>query len=418
MRAVISGRSGVAILIEGDEIRYIDLERTQEPRACSPRDLRFLLADARDLIFYESDDLDAIRQQLADARASDDALQLALFMIDADLSRDTREAVALDLEELLVHSVVMRFVEGVLYAHPCPRSADLVGALDIAQARSCPRVRCMFEELAETQKEIGETWLAWERLPSALFEDDRAQTRVAFVRAGMFRTLAGARREGTQLDPSMLAVSVPTVRRARQILEHWLNSSNARRSMDPDQLLEHVGSSQERVAFFRNPKTMGKGGPANRLGSVNAALSEEFASRVMVSDPWRALQELGPSGEQRVELLRDLFFAKLDPDDAPAVVIRMLVSCPSALHHELYELLTGAGVRVEMPLAHLRRSFLLGLYRPEVLGQGQIAHRPLKIPDQFVASAIDYCAYRPMHGCELQLLEIAASNMGADVSES
>lgn len=202
IQALISGRAGVAILVENERLLSVDLDHLAAPIARAPRDVRFLLGDVRDLVPVESADLAEIRRRLAEERDSDDALQLTLFMLDAELSDGARDESAGALEDLLAREPILRFVEGVLYAHPVPGSADLVGARDSAKRANAAAVEGMFGTLADAGAAIEDVWRAWEALPPSLFrgEDDRARTRAAFVRAGLFRTMVSTRRTGGLLD--------------------------------------------------------------------------------------------------------------------------------------------------------------------------------------------------------------------------
>jgi tetratricopeptide (TPR) repeat protein len=201
IQALISGRAGVAILVEDERLLSVDLDQLAAPVARAPRDVRFLLGDVRDLVAVESADLAEIRRRLGEERDGDDALQLTLFMLDAELSDGARDESAGALEELLVREPILRFVEGVLHAHPVPRSADLAGAQSSAKRANAAAVEHMFGTLADAESAIEDVWRAWEALPPSLFRDEneRSRTRAAFVRAGLFRAMVSRRRAGQLL---------------------------------------------------------------------------------------------------------------------------------------------------------------------------------------------------------------------------
>jgi hypothetical protein len=192
--------------------------------------VRFLLGEVRDGVLVENEDLAAIRQRLADERDGDDALQLALFVLDGDLSDGAREEAAEALEELLDREVVLHFVEGALYACPTPPSADLAGARRLVRRVGAEAVARMLDALADgrTVMAIEDVWRAWEALPPSLFagEDERVRTRAAFVRTGLFWILVAARRSGQSVDGVVAAAlqmpAVRAVRGHRGILETWL----------------------------------------------------------------------------------------------------------------------------------------------------------------------------------------------------
>jgi RNA polymerase sigma factor (sigma-70 family) len=189
MDAFVSGRAGVAIIVDGDRLLSMNLEPHTPPIPCTFRDVRFLLGDARDLLLVEHETFDEIRADLAVARNQDDALQLALFTLDAELSDETREEAARALEELLASNMVLAFVEGVLLSHPAPKSADVIGAIRLADRAHAARAETFFGRVASLQPRVEEVWRAWEALPLSFFadEDERVRTRAGLVRAGVFR---------------------------------------------------------------------------------------------------------------------------------------------------------------------------------------------------------------------------------------
>jgi hypothetical protein len=162
MDAFVSGRAGVAIIVDGDRLLSMSLEAHAPPTPCTTRDVRFLLGDARDLLIVEGKTMDEIRAHLMVARDHDYALQLTLFTLDAELSDDTREESALALEELLARDGVLELVEG---------------------------------------------------------EVERARMRAVFVRAGVFKALVDG-----DVDAAAVAVRVPAADEHEAMLQTWIRS--------------------------------------------------------------------------------------------------------------------------------------------------------------------------------------------------
>ncbi|MCA9640918.1 MAG: hypothetical protein KC492_09490, partial [Myxococcales bacterium] len=171
MHAVVSGRAGIAILLQGEQMFSLDLEHVV-PVPCRPRDVRYLLGDAQDLVTREIEDPGQIQGWLTEARNRDDALSLALFLLDAELSDEAREESAQALEEQIRASATARFVEGVLFSRPVPPSADVEGARRAAKRAKADAVRRLFDALADAQLVVAEVWRAWEAVPPSLFRGE------------------------------------------------------------------------------------------------------------------------------------------------------------------------------------------------------------------------------------------------------
>src|SRR5689334_13783151 len=107
MDAVISGRAGTALLVNGQMLLSFDVD---EPDALVPRaqsDLPYLFGDARDLQFLENTSQEQVRKRLELEYNVICALDLSLILMDATLSADVREEAAAELEELLSDAAVL-----------------------------------------------------------------------------------------------------------------------------------------------------------------------------------------------------------------------------------------------------------------------------------------------------------------------
>jgi hypothetical protein len=220
MNAVISGRAGVAILVDGERILSLEVDDDGPPVPRTSRDIRFMLGDARDAVFLDDVSIDEVRHCLRHTRDDDDALQLALFLLDAELSDGARENAASVLEEQLC--VAIQSVTNVLFAHPLPNMADRVGAIRCAARANARGVTFLFERLGDAQPHIEHVWRAWEALSPSLFssEDERVQVRVAFVQEGIFWYLATALL-GPDIPPWQLQYR-PAVQNHWAIFRAWV----------------------------------------------------------------------------------------------------------------------------------------------------------------------------------------------------
>jgi len=222
MNAVVSGHSGVAMLIEGDACSSIHFGQEEvQPRR--PSDFRLLFNGARDLQFLEDVELEEVRKRLDQESTRIDVLHLALILLDRELSDDTRRTAAEELEELLADDANLQWLESVLYARPLPRSGDLVGARSACTGHT-RRTRAMLGRLQLLQAVIAEVHSAWERIPTHLFgtDDDRQHVLSVVVKEGLFRDLVALRADGRPVDDLIAQkTSLGALADARQALREW-----------------------------------------------------------------------------------------------------------------------------------------------------------------------------------------------------
>src|SRR6185369_15548322 len=129
MNAVISGRAGLALVIDRGRLMSLDVDDlgTLVPRSQS--DLRFLLADATDLVALENTGREEIAQRLDLEHDIACALDMTLIAVDPDTSMELRAEAVAALDELLADQRVVKRLEFMMYAKPLPDSADLMGVL-------------------------------------------------------------------------------------------------------------------------------------------------------------------------------------------------------------------------------------------------------------------------------------------------
>ena len=208
MNAMISGCSGVAILVEGQDLFSIDmLHPAPVPRRAA--EVSHLLGERRDLVFLEDVALAEIQRRLVEASDGEDALRMALRLLDSELADDIRADAAEDLEALLSTSGVEEHLERVLFAHPVPIGAGLDGAVAAAHRASATKASAFFQRLLALQPAIEAVCVAWNEIPTDLLATsaDRARSQRVMVLEGVFRGLVKARAEGSRVD-SVIALSL------------------------------------------------------------------------------------------------------------------------------------------------------------------------------------------------------------------
>jgi hypothetical protein len=219
MQAIVSGQAGVALLIHGESLSSIHTGRTDEVVRRRQRDVPYLFGDASDLQLIEDVDLPGVVQRLDLATAKADALQLALILLDDELSHDTRRDAADELRDLMQADGVTEWVERVLYARPLPKEADLSGGLSCCPGNA-GSVRDLLVRLRSRQREIRDVYFAWEQIPTSLFgaEQDRQLALSTAVREGLFRELALHRAARVNSG------AFQSVRNHREILQRWVSA--------------------------------------------------------------------------------------------------------------------------------------------------------------------------------------------------
>lgn len=227
MNAVVSGHSGVALLIDGDTFSSIHFGE-DEVRQRRPGDFRLLFNGARDLQFLEGVELEQVRERLDLESTRIDALHLALILLDPELAHDTRRTAAEELEELLTDESITHWLESVLHARPLPRSGDPVGAHSACTGRT-ERTRAFLGKLESLQPVIAEVHEAWERIPKRSFgtDDDRQHVLSVAVKEGLFRDLVAIRAAREPLSDfvarSLMNPAFGKLANARQALDDWMH---------------------------------------------------------------------------------------------------------------------------------------------------------------------------------------------------
>jgi hypothetical protein len=192
MEAVISGRCGLAVLLDREGVSSFDVD---DPNSLVPRglhELPRLFAEAVDLVFLANVTIEQAREVLESEYSASLALDLVLIFLDPEGSDGVRTEVTLELEELLRDPEVTRRLENVLYGAPLPQEADPAGALRLARDAGATRTREMLVRLDRQQDVIREVKQAWDAVPVDILgsHEARNEFRNALVRVGLFRDTA------------------------------------------------------------------------------------------------------------------------------------------------------------------------------------------------------------------------------------
>jgi tetratricopeptide (TPR) repeat protein len=191
MNAIVSGRSGRALIIEGEELKSVDIDEPFTFVSRKRSDLPYLFGDAADLRLLENTTTESVISLLTDDSNFTLALDLTLISLDGEVENDIRREALEGIEELFADSSIMERVEHVMYSHLIPDDGNLDGALDI-----CPSELKVVSEfllrLNERQPSIARVDEAWAAIPTKTFEgsENRNLFRRTAVKEGLFHALA------------------------------------------------------------------------------------------------------------------------------------------------------------------------------------------------------------------------------------
>jgi hypothetical protein len=226
MNAIVSGRSGRALIPDGECLKSLDLD---DPSTIVPRhrsELPYLFGEAADLRTVENTTIESVERELRMDCHFTWALDLTLISLDAELEDDIRTDALEDLEELLADSTTAVRVESVFYSKPLPEDADLPGALNLCDPETLSTIFGFLRRLEEHQPSIASVSHAWEIIPTRTFggQENRETFEHIAVKEGLFHSLA-------TLDPAasvpaflLKAGLNPSVQRLpnhRQVLQAW-----------------------------------------------------------------------------------------------------------------------------------------------------------------------------------------------------
>lgn len=227
MNAVISGRAGLALVLDCDRAFALTAFATGEPTPCGPLAGMRLFGDARDLEFIEDTNLAEVKEQLDEAANGDTALHLTLILLDPELSVETRQEAATEVEELVSTAAADR-LRNVMYAAPPSSDSDHRGAASICDLAGTDQTRAFLHDLVSVQQSIRAVSAGWDALDSSLFPDDegRNHARAVAVRAGLFRRYVQAHSSDESLEAVLLdALASRTfrlVKNHKAIAQKWV----------------------------------------------------------------------------------------------------------------------------------------------------------------------------------------------------
>lgn len=300
MDAMISGRNGLALVVDGGCLASI---HASEPESTIPRhrsEVHSLLGEAQDFVPFENVSREEIVCQLVFAQDREHALQLALILLDPELSDDIRRDGADELEELFRQEKLIAYVEGVLYAEPLPETSDLRGGLEQARGTGAQKVAVVLGKLEASQPVITEVRHAWNAILPESFGGEERYWRFVAVREGLFRQFVQYRAAGKSASAffrdAYMRLVVSSLPNSHAVLQAWIGpflrhyeaqEGLTRPSERPQVVLEEDSKSRRR--WSRESVAALKGGTRKaatarqrrRLSSRNKAQAKRRRTRAV-----------------------------------------------------------------------------------------------------------------------------------------
>jgi tetratricopeptide (TPR) repeat protein len=225
MNAIVSGRSGRALILDGESLKSFDLDAPSTIVSRHRSDLPYLFGEAADLRTIENTTIESVERELRMDCHFTWALDLALISLDAEIEDDIRSDALEDLEQLLAESATRQRLENVLYSKPLPEDADK-GALDHCDPQALSIVFGFLKRLEERQPSILSVHHAWEIIPTRTFggQENRETFEHVAVKEGLFHSLATLDTVASISSFQLKAGLTPSIQRLpnhRQVLLAW-----------------------------------------------------------------------------------------------------------------------------------------------------------------------------------------------------
>ncbi len=286
--AIVSGRAGLALLTDGPAVYSLD-RRSIEPVARRPEEFYLLFGSSRDFEFLEDAPRDAIANCLSAAIRREQALDLAVTLLESDYDEDIRREAAEELDERLADDAVAQSLDSIMFSSPLPRGTAVAGAQAVVPTH-CHHAARWLERLRQLQPLIRLVHDVWTSLPDEVLpSSDRDEAEAACVRVGAFRRLVLAMEADSDLGGVFVSLMLDPVlsRRLpssllRRLVPAWqaeLRNSRLTPREVPAQLEtenEKAFDTHIEPAPFR-PARPGKGGRSFDRVAAGAEANERVA---------------------------------------------------------------------------------------------------------------------------------------------
>src|SRR5690349_11544423 len=107
MNAIVSGRSGRALILDGESLQSFDLDGPDSMLVRHPSELPYLFGEAKDLRILENTNVESVAHKLQGESDFTCALDLTLISLDPELSDDIRQEALQELDKLFADGSVI-----------------------------------------------------------------------------------------------------------------------------------------------------------------------------------------------------------------------------------------------------------------------------------------------------------------------
>jgi hypothetical protein len=246
MKALISGRAGRALIIEGQTLRSLDIKDPWHLVERRHREVPFLFGDARDIRIVENGNLESIHQQLQEDSKFTLGLDLALISLDAELPAGIRLDALSELEDALDSPRIAERLENILYAAPLPDDADIDGACELAATTECELIRELLISLSEAQPVIAEVANAWDAIPTKSFggPEARLEFQHTAICEGLSRSLVQGIRtthNATALVGELNKTHIQQLSNHELVMQQWTSGLASIKLLSQDEVFDEHG---------------------------------------------------------------------------------------------------------------------------------------------------------------------------------
>jgi len=224
MDALISGQAGIAILLHGNTASVVEAGRPEIEFSRHQGSIPYLFAGASDVIELKSVTRAKTAEQLKLASSRDQALHLALILLDKDETEETRGLAVESLGELLAERDIFDFIASRLYSAPAPPNSSLKDAQHMA--REAEPLSGFLDRLERDQAQIRLYRQAWDNLPLEFFGSLASKMKFehCVVDSGAFRRLVEAQGEPERFGLARFQClsDLKNLPNSRAALDAWL----------------------------------------------------------------------------------------------------------------------------------------------------------------------------------------------------
>ncbi|WBS05141.1 hypothetical protein OU994_13090 [Pseudoduganella sp. SL102] len=198
MNAVISGASGMALLVDAGSFHSFHLKSPDTRRLRQPEEYALLFGGDPSVEFLENVTEEEVLSRLRDAVEIERATRFMLLLLDGAWPTDVRVEAAKKLEDMLDTDKEQR-IKDLLFSLPLPPGESVQSALLLCRG---PRVKVLLAELVLSQEAIAETRAAWDAavMQSPASEPDLLHARALAVRSGLFREMVAFTLQRARFD--------------------------------------------------------------------------------------------------------------------------------------------------------------------------------------------------------------------------